>query len=118
MLKKLLKSCRKAVKKVLDGKYETDGELDPLKPKLFGEPLRPLFVLGVGAQFKLNKKLSLEIENRFTLPAKSDLIDGKQWQSNSANEPAMTRDFDTYNFKKERQNNLTGVPPLFLECFK
>lgn len=110
------KELRKAVKNLLDGDYETEGEEDPLKPHLFGEPFRPLFLLGVGMQFKLNKRLSLAVENRFNMPAKTDLLDGQQYQSNSMTNPAMTRDYDTYNFTSLGLNIALGgrsVEPLW-----
>lgn len=110
------RSLKKAVRNILDGKYETDGENDPLKPKLFGNPFRPIFVMGIGMQFKLNKKLSLSLENKFTLPLKTDLIDGQQWQSNSVTNPSMTRDFDAYNFTSLGLNIALGakaVEPLW-----
>ncbi|MEO8583369.1 MAG: OmpA family protein, partial [Flavitalea sp.] len=110
------RETRKAIKNLLDGTYETKGENDPLKPKLFGLPFRPLFVLGLGAQFKLNKKLSLAIENRFNIPLKTDLLDGQTYQTNSDLNPAQTRDFDTYNFTSVGLNIAIGakaVEPLW-----
>jgi outer membrane protein OmpA-like peptidoglycan-associated protein len=110
------RSLKKAVKNILDGTYETEAENDPLKPKVFGLPFRPIFVMGVGMQFKLNKKLSLSIENKFTLPLKTDLMDGQQWQSNSNTNPSMTRDFDAYNFTSLGLNIAVGgraVEPLW-----
>jgi outer membrane protein OmpA-like peptidoglycan-associated protein len=110
------RATKKAIKNLLDGVYETKGEIDPLKPKVFGLPFRPLFVAGVGMQFKLNKKLSLAIEDRFSVPAKSDLLDGTQWQSNSNTNPAQTRDYDTYNYTTIGLNIALGakaVEPLW-----
>lgn len=110
------REIKKAVKDVLDGDYETEGEFDPLKPELFGEPFRPLFVMGIGMQFKLNKTLSLSLENRYSMPLKTDLLDGQQWQHNSETNPSMTRDFDTYNFTSLGLNIALGgraVEPLW-----
>ena len=110
------KDLKKAVRNLLDGKYETEGETDGLQPKLFGQAFRPLIVLGAGMQFKLNKKLSLSIENRYSIPMKTDLLDGSQWQSNSALEPAQTRDYDVYNFTSVGLNIALGaksVEPLW-----
>ena len=110
------RELRKAVKNILDGEYETEAENDPLKPKLFGNPFRPIFTMGVGMQFKLNRKLSLSLENKFTLPLKTDLMDGQQWQSNSVTNPSMTRDFDAYNFTSLGINIAVGgkaVEPLW-----
>jgi outer membrane protein OmpA-like peptidoglycan-associated protein len=99
-------SNRKDVKKILkagmDKSYETHAEVDPLQPKLFSKSFKPSFQLGVGMAFKLSNKFNLAIEERFT-SIKTDLLDGQQWQENSylpggLSVPAMTRDFDSYNF--------------------
>jgi outer membrane protein OmpA-like peptidoglycan-associated protein len=110
------KQIKKDLKNLMDGKYETDGEPSLNKPKVFGKPFNPLFVTGAGMQFKLNKKLSLELETRFGLPLRTDLLDGQQWQVNSAAAPAQTRDFDTYNFTTVGLNFALGaksVEPLW-----
>lgn len=91
------KDVRDALKDILDDDYETEGERDPGQPDLFDKPFRPVFVLGAGVQFKLSPKMNLAIEDKFSAP-KTDLLDGQQWQENSVNEPAQTRDFDSYNF--------------------
>jgi len=99
-------SNRKDVKKILkagmDKSYETHAEVDPLQPKLFGKSFKPSFQLGIGMAFKLSNKFNLAIEERFT-SIKTDLLDGQQWQENQylpggLGVPAMTRDFDSYNF--------------------
>lgn len=107
---------RKEIKNILDGEYETEAETDNNQPKLFGEPFRPIFTMGVGMQFKLNRKLSLSLENKYTMPLKTDLLDGQQWQSNSETNPSMTRDFDAYNFTSLGLNIALGakaVEPLW-----
>jgi outer membrane protein OmpA-like peptidoglycan-associated protein len=92
------KDIRKDLKDVLDGKYETPGQRDNSQPEVFDKPFRPIFNFGAGVQFKLNKKLSLAIEDKITVP-KTDLLDGQQWQDNGpGQQTASTRDFDTYNF--------------------
>lgn len=110
------KDRKKAVKDLLDGDYESEGETDNLKPKVFGKTFRPLFVIGVGGQFKLNKKVSLALEHRYSVPTRTDLLDGQQWQSNSVTNPAMTRDYDTYHFTSLGINLALGgrsVEPLW-----
>jgi outer membrane protein OmpA-like peptidoglycan-associated protein len=110
------KELKKAVKDLLDGTYESEAEADPLRAKLFGESFRPLFNLGVGIQFKLNKKLSLAIEEKFVMPIKTDLLDGQQWQTGNAENPPMTRDHDAYNFISAGLNIALGaksVEPLW-----
>ncbi len=109
------KNIRKALKNLLDGNYETQAETDPLQPKLFGKSFKPAFVSGAGIQIKLNKKLSLALEDRFTV-IKTDLLDGQQWQEGDVNAPAQTRDFDSYNFLSAGLNIAVGgksVEPLW-----
>jgi len=110
------KELKKAVKNLLDGTYESEAEKDPLRAKMFGEAFRPLFNMGVGLQFKLNQKLSLSIEEKFSLPLKTDLLDGQQWQNNQPEFPSMTRDNDAYNFLSAGLNIALGakaVEPLW-----
>jgi outer membrane protein OmpA-like peptidoglycan-associated protein len=110
------KTIKKALKKLLDGNYETPAEAPINKPQMFGKPFTPSFVAGVGMQFKLNRKLSLALETKFTLPLRTDLLDGQQWQSNSSSAPAQTRDYDTYNFTSVGLNIALGgksVEPLW-----
>jgi outer membrane protein OmpA-like peptidoglycan-associated protein len=117
------KDIKKDLKDVLDGKYETPGEADNSQPKLFKKPFRPIFVVGAGVQFKLNKKFSLALEDKLTF-SKTDLLDGQQWQENGVatsvtgfqSAPAQTRDFDTYNFLSLGINMAIGnksVEPLW-----
>lgn len=107
---------KKALRNLLDGDYESKAEPDPLRPKLFGQSFRPVFNMGFGIQYKLNKKLSLSLEEKFSLPLKTDLLDGQQWQNNQPEFPAMTRDHDAYNFVSLGLNIALGakaVEPLW-----
>lgn len=113
------KDIKKDLKDVLDGDYETEAEVDGSQPKLFDKTFRPIFNFGAGVQFKLNKKFSLAIEDKFTV-TKSDLLDGQQWQENgiagSGTATAQTRDFDSYNFLSVGINMALGgksVEPLW-----
>ena len=47
--------------------------------KVFGKALQASPGSGAGVAFKLNKRLSLAIEDKITIP-KTDLLDGQQWQ--------------------------------------
>ena len=108
------KDIRKSLKDKLDGDYETDAQRDPGQPELFDKPFRPMMNFGAGVQFKLNKKLSLALEDKVTI-TKSDLIDGQQWQENGP-QTAQTRDYDTYNFLSLGINVAIGgkaVEPLW-----
>jgi len=110
------KDIRKALKDKLDGNYETKVVADPGQPTLFDKPFRPIINFGAGVQFKLNKKFSLALEDKITIP-KTDLLDGQQWQENGpGQQTAQSRDYDTYNFLSLGINMAIGnkaVEPLW-----
>ncbi|RYF93907.1 MAG: hypothetical protein EOO02_23940, partial [Chitinophagaceae bacterium] len=109
------KDIRKALKDFTDGSYETEGETDNGQPKLFGEPFKPMVNVGLGFAFKLNKRLSLAIEDKVTI-VKTDLLDGNQWQENGIAAIAQTRDQDWANFLSVGLNVALGgksVEPLW-----
>lgn len=108
------KDIRDLVKDKMDDSYETVAERDN-GPELFDKPFKPTFVFGGGVQFRLNKTLSLSIEDRVTV-AKTDLLDGVQWQENDPAHPALTPDKDLFNFASIGLNfNIGGksVEPLW-----
>ncbi|HVZ57063.1 MAG TPA: OmpA family protein [Chitinophagaceae bacterium] len=112
------KATLKALKRLLDGSFETKAETDKLQPKLFGQPFKPALVLGFGTQIKLSDRLNIAIEDKFT-SVKTDLLDGQQWQENYTGDPqgiAQSRDFDSYNFLSVGLNINIGsksVQPLW-----
>lgn len=112
------RDIKKDLKDLLDGDYETDAEEDRGKPDLFDKQFMPIITGGAGVQFKLSRKLSLGIEDRFNM-IKSDLVDGQQWQENDADNrlaTAQTRDFDVINFLSVGLNITLGgksVEPLW-----
>ena len=109
------KDTRKALKNLLDGNNETKAETDFQQPKLFGRSFKPSMPVGFGVQLQLNEKISLAIEERYTV-VKTDLLDGQQWQEGDAANPPQTRDFDTYNFLSVGLNYSVGnksVQPLW-----
>jgi outer membrane protein OmpA-like peptidoglycan-associated protein len=82
----------------MDDSYETRAENQgERRAKLFGQTLRPVGHLGIGVAFKVNNRFNISIEDRFTF-TKDDLIDGQRWQEQPGNDPALTRDYDSYNF--------------------
>ncbi|MGN6417111.1 MAG: OmpA family protein [Pseudobacter sp.] len=108
------KDIRKDLKDLMDDSYETPAERDK-GPELGGKPLKPTFVMGGGVQFRLSKTISLAIEDRVTV-AKTDLLDGLQWQENSVTNPALTPDKDIFNFASVGLNFNIGaksVEPLW-----
>jgi len=108
------KDIRKDVKDMMDDSYETQAERDN-GPELFDKPFKPTLVLGGGMQFRLSKTISLSIEDKVTI-AKTDLLDGQQWQENDFTAAALTPDKDMLNFASIGLNfNIGGksVEPLW-----
>ncbi|SHF57265.1 hypothetical protein SAMN05444008_109182 [Cnuella takakiae] len=96
--KKSKHQIREEVRAILDDSYETAAENDGnTKPKVFGVTAMPLAHFGVGLAFKLNNRLNLALEERFTLTS-SDLLDGNQWEDSEVGPPFKTRSRDALNF--------------------
>jgi len=96
------RSTRKALKSLLDGSYETDADSEAggAKPKLGSNTLVFNVNAGMGVAFKLNKKWNLAIEDRITLPLRSDLMDGVRFQNTGTTNTnrVLSPDYDTYNY--------------------
>lgn len=83
---------------VLDDDFETLAENQgDRRPKLFGQTFKPSATVGAGVAFKLNNRLNLAIEDRWTI-VKDDLLDGQRWQENAWGDASLTRDYDSYNY--------------------
>ncbi|MCR6719957.1 MAG: OmpA family protein [Chitinophagaceae bacterium] len=110
------KDTRKALKDVLDGKYETDAQNHgDRRPKLFGSTFRPSATFGFGMAFKLSNRFNLALEDRITI-VKDDLLDGQQWQEHPGGNAALSPDADSYNFLSLGLNYNIGaksVEPLW-----
>ncbi|MEO6071664.1 MAG: OmpA family protein [Chitinophagaceae bacterium] len=92
------KQTRDALKAIMDDSYETPAENSGVRrPKLFGNTFRPTGHIGAGIAFKLNNRLNIAIEDRYTI-IKDDLLDGQRWQEQPARDAALTPDYDSYNF--------------------
>ncbi|MBL7764452.1 MAG: OmpA family protein [Chitinophagaceae bacterium] len=89
------------LKNLFDGEYESRAERHDNRPWFGSErTYRTILTVGMGIQFKLGRKVSLAIEDKWSY-TNDDLIDGQRWQEwpqpgNGGS--AMTRDFDTYNY--------------------
>ena len=111
---------RSALKNVLTGNWNHIAERPSTSATLGGVPLTVGGVAGVGFAFKLNNKLNIAVEDKFTFTT-SDLIDGQQWQNNytlgATNSVAQTTSKDRYNFVSIGLNyNILGkhaVEPLY-----
>jgi outer membrane protein OmpA-like peptidoglycan-associated protein len=91
------KATRDAIKAVLDDSYETQAETEAGKrrPKFFGDSMTlvPVGHFGAGVAFRLNRRLNIAIEDRFTV-TKNDLLDGQRWTEQGSLSP----DKDAYNY--------------------
>jgi outer membrane protein OmpA-like peptidoglycan-associated protein len=88
------KETKDAVEALLDDTYETDAENEGnRRPKLGGNTLLPVGHFGAGIAFRLNRRLNLAIEDRYTI-TRSDLIDGQRWTEQGS----LTPDYDAYNY--------------------
>lgn len=89
------------LKNLFDGKYESRAERHDNRP-WFGKErtYRTILTAGLGIQFKLGRRVSLAIEDKWSY-TNDDLVDGQRWQEwpqPGYGGSAMTRDFDTYNY--------------------
>ena len=95
------KSIKKAIKAQMDNSYETDVDTEggSTKPKLGSNTLVFNVNAGFGVAFKLNKKWNLAIEDRITMPLRTDLMDGQRYQNFGArNSTVLSPDYDIYNY--------------------
>ena len=110
------KAILKQLKSLMDNSYETNAENEGTRrPKLFGQTLKPTGTVLAGIAFKLGKRVNLALEDRVTI-TKSDLLDGQRWQENPMSNPALSPDYDTYNYASIGLNFNIGsksVEPLW-----
>jgi outer membrane protein OmpA-like peptidoglycan-associated protein len=77
--------------------------------------MRPLGTFGIGFAYKLNNRINIAFEDRWSI-TRDDLLDGQRWQSFPYGDAAQTRDFDTYSFMSLGLNINLGknaVQPLY-----
>jgi outer membrane protein OmpA-like peptidoglycan-associated protein len=69
-----------ALKNLLDGTYETDAERDvAFEMKLGSYSLNPIFNAIGGVEFRLSKRVTLGLEQKFQFSFRDDLYDGNRW---------------------------------------
>ncbi len=113
------KAKNKDLKNLFDGTYESRAERHDNR-SWFGDErtYRTILTVGLGIQFKLGRRVSLAIEDKWSY-TNDDLIDGQRWQEwpqPGYGGSAMTRDFDTYNYLSVGLNIHLGgksVEPLW-----
>jgi len=101
---------------ILDGSFETPAESHgSTRPQLGDKTMRPVGTFGFGVAFKLNDRINLAIEDRWTI-TRDDLLDGQRWQEFAWGDASLTPDFDTYNYMTVGLNINLGknaVQPLY-----
>jgi hypothetical protein len=89
---------KSAIKAILDGTYETAGDQNTsVNSKLFGLTSRASATVGLGAAFKLSKRVNIAFEERLSF-LKDDLLDGQRWGATPVGDATLTTHYDTYNF--------------------
>ena len=77
------KDQRDAIEALMDGEFESTAEYNE-DAWSFGDSIDPLNAriqasIGAGLQFRLGKRVSLDLEHRITFPF-DDLLDGQRWE--------------------------------------
>ena len=100
----------------LDNTFETPAESHGTrKAQMGGKSFRPSGTVGFGFAYKVNSRVNLAVENRWTM-INDDLLDGQRWQASAIGDAAQTRNFDTYSFTSVGLNVNLGkksVEPLY-----
>jgi len=112
------KDVRKALQSKMDKSYETPGESDAggRKKSIFDhKTLDWAPSVGAGAQFRLNKRVNLQIEERLILPSNDDLLDGDRWGDNIASHPVQSHMNDLANYFSVGFNYNLGNSKKFVE---
>lgn len=108
------KSIRKELKSKMDNSYETEAERSN-GARLGKNTVIPTVSLLGGISYKLSNRINIALEDRQVV-TKSDLLDGRQWQTRPLGDPAQTSEFDSYNFLSLGVNYNLGtksVQPLW-----
>lgn len=92
------KDTKSALKSLLDGKYETAADsYGNNAGKLFGKTAKVSSTIGLGAAFKLSKRVNVALEHRMTFIT-DDLLDGQRWNAAPVGQATLTSDWDFYQF--------------------
>jgi outer membrane protein OmpA-like peptidoglycan-associated protein len=95
---KTRKQTRDKIKDLMDDSYESKAEnYGPNRPKLFGNSYKTVGHFGAGLALKINNRINVAIEDRFTF-TNDDLLDGQRWAEQTPGSPVLTQNFDTYNY--------------------
>ncbi|MBN9484892.1 MAG: hypothetical protein BGO70_05770 [Bacteroidetes bacterium 43-93] len=115
------KEIRDKLQAAMDGTYETDAEneRDRRRPSIFkNKTLQFAPSVGVGAQFRLSKRINLSLEDRVTMPWDDDLLDGQRWSEQTPGSPVQSNQNDGINYLSlginfNLGNKRKNVEPLY-----
>lgn len=117
------KNIRKDLQSLMDDSYETDAETTAKnrRPGIFDKKTLDFVAsFGVGAQFRISKRVNISIEDRFTTTVGSndDLLDGQRWAEQTPGAPVMSQNKDGINYASVGVNFNLGngkknVEPLY-----
>ena len=106
----------KTLKAGMDDTYETEAQNQGVRRAKIGDnTLRYGATFIGGMAFKLGKRISLALEEKYTV-TKDDLLDGQMWQEHAQGDAVLTPDFDSYNYASIGLNFSLGaksVEPLW-----
>ena len=87
-----------AIRNIVDGSYETpaEGSATATGITIGGSnyTTQPAIMAGLGASYRLNNRIDIELEHRFSW-TNNDLLDGQRWQEGGTS-TTLTPDKDTY----------------------
>lgn len=114
---------RKDLQSMMDKSYETDAEteVNSRRPKLFNKKTVDFAgSFGVGAQFRISKRVNIALEDRLTMPlgAQEDLLDGQRWSEQVPGNPVLSQNRDAINYASvgvnfNLGNSKKNVEPLY-----
>lgn len=82
---------RDQLKSLLDGNYETLGQLDVVNQQGFGDNvLNTTFVVGFGAKYMIFQQWGVGLEANYSFVG-DDLIDGQRWNNDNSESPDNDR---------------------------
>ena len=84
------KDVNDQIKNILDGDYESDALQENVKGN---KKLNPVLTMGLGVQFRLSDRVTLQFEDKVSLTGK-DLLDGSQLTTTGE----LTPDKDLFNY--------------------
>lgn len=108
---------RAGLRDMMDDSYETEGEVNDRRAKVFGYNLRHCFSSGLGIEYRMGKTWSLNFEYK-RIQTRDDYVDGWFRQSGDLRYPVFTSEWDNIAFAQLGANFNVGnskkkVPPLW-----